>query len=240
MSLNKHNNDDVDEEVLIICDDIDNVFDLAISGVTLAAEYYLRFCLKTPCRTSLHTVWLRTNKKHNRRGDGCYVPNDGRTWGRESNDSRTIPTLWGDRWEGTAHDARIFDQALRRQNLNFPHPPAGKYYLVDSGYPTMLGYLGPYKGERYHLPDFGRNSSFRNPNEVHLVRSTMTIHNFIRRNSSTDVEFDHYANEDNMPELEEEDGQSDIHSEMQGMSSNVMELLRNRIRDDIIENSPNV
>ncbi|XP_019225341.1 PREDICTED: uncharacterized protein LOC109206925 [Nicotiana attenuata] len=135
-------------------------------------------------------------------------------------------------WEGTAHDARIFDQAVRRQHLNFPHPPAG--------YRTMLGYLGPYKGERYHLPDFGRNSSFKNPNEVHLVTSTMAIHNFIRRNSSTDVEFDHYANEDNMPELEEEDGQSDIHLEMQGMSSNVMELLHNRIRDDIIENSPNV
>ncbi|XP_059286958.1 uncharacterized protein LOC132040337 [Lycium ferocissimum] len=69
-------------------------------------------------------------------------------------------------WEGTAHDARIFDQALRRQNLNFPHRPSGKYYLVDSGYPTMTGYLGPYKGERYHLPDFKRNSSFRNPNET--------------------------------------------------------------------------
>ena len=30
----------------------------------------------------------------------------------------------------------------------------GKYYLVDAGYPQMDGYLGPYKGERYHLPDF--------------------------------------------------------------------------------------
>ena len=32
----------------------------------------------------------------------------------------------------------------------------GKYYLVDAGYPQMKGYLGPYKGERYHLPDFQR------------------------------------------------------------------------------------
>ena len=32
----------------------------------------------------------------------------------------------------------------------------GKYYLVDIGYPQMKGYLGPYKGERYHLPDFRR------------------------------------------------------------------------------------
>ena len=30
----------------------------------------------------------------------------------------------------------------------------GKYYLVDVGYPNEYGYLGPYKGERYHLQDF--------------------------------------------------------------------------------------
>jgi hypothetical protein len=28
----------------------------------------------------------------------------------------------------------------------------GKYYLVDAGYPNeYYRYLGPYKGERYHL-----------------------------------------------------------------------------------------
>ncbi|KAH1047753.1 hypothetical protein J1N35_038537 [Gossypium stocksii] len=31
-----------------------------------------------------------------------------------------------------------------------------KYYLVDSGYPQMKGYLGPYRGQRYHLPNFRR------------------------------------------------------------------------------------
>lgn len=31
----------------------------------------------------------------------------------------------------------------------------GKYYLVDdAGYQQIEGYLGPYKGIRYHLPDF--------------------------------------------------------------------------------------
>lgn len=30
----------------------------------------------------------------------------------------------------------------------------GKYYLVDAGYPLIKGFLGPYKGERYHLPVF--------------------------------------------------------------------------------------
>lgn len=31
---------------------------------------------------------------------------------------------------------------------------AGKYYLVDSGYPNRPGYLAPYKGTKYHLPEF--------------------------------------------------------------------------------------
>ncbi|WJX28441.1 hypothetical protein P8452_17160 [Trifolium repens] len=51
-------------------------------------------------------------------------------------------------WEGTAHDARVFDQALTNVNFNFPHPPPGKYYLVDSGYPTPIGYIGPYRCEQ--------------------------------------------------------------------------------------------
>ncbi|WJX35114.1 hypothetical protein P8452_23146 [Trifolium repens] len=43
-------------------------------------------------------------------------------------------------WEGIAHDARVFDQALTNANLNFPHPPPGMYYLVDAGYPTPMGF----------------------------------------------------------------------------------------------------
>ncbi|XP_019228607.1 PREDICTED: uncharacterized protein LOC109209738 [Nicotiana attenuata] len=132
-------------------------------------------------------------------------------------------------WEGTPHDARIFDQALRRQNLNFPHPPSGKYYLVDSGYPT----------------DFKRNSSFRDPNEafnfftpvfdIHLVTTTMAIHNFIRRRSSTDKEFNYYANEDITAEIEEGYGPSGIPLEMQDKSTTIMEALRDRIRDETVE-----
>ena len=29
-----------------------------------------------------------------------------------------------------------------------------KYYLVDSGYPNRTGYLAPFKGSTYHLPEF--------------------------------------------------------------------------------------
>jgi hypothetical protein len=88
-------------------------------------------------------------------------------------------------WEGAAHDTRIFLDAIRKPSANFPKPPpgivffflillimnayclcishrwlllpcVGKYYLVDAGYLLIKGYLTPYKGERYHIPDFRR------------------------------------------------------------------------------------
>ena len=43
---------------------------------------------------------------------------------------------------------------------------AGKYYLVDAGYPHMKGYIGSYKGERYYLPDFRRESQLRGTHEI--------------------------------------------------------------------------
>ncbi|KAF1886230.1 hypothetical protein Lal_00045460, partial [Lupinus albus] len=50
----------------------------------------------------------------------------------------------------------FFYEALLDRNLKYLHPPNGKYYLVYASYPTPYGYLGPYKCERYHLPEFKR------------------------------------------------------------------------------------
>uniref|UniRef100_A0A6N2NK53 DDE Tnp4 domain-containing protein n=1 Tax=Salix viminalis TaxID=40686 RepID=A0A6N2NK53_SALVM len=76
-------------------------------------------------------------------------------------------------WEGSVHDTRIFHEAIDSRIINFPKPPEGKYYLVDAGYPNEYGYLGPYRGERYHLQDFqrrghtsGREEYDCNPNYV--------------------------------------------------------------------------
>ncbi|KAI3771087.1 hypothetical protein L6452_02241 [Arctium lappa] len=70
-------------------------------------------------------------------------------------------------WEGTTHDTRIFYEALSRPELKFPLPTGDKYYVVDAGYPTTRGYLGPYKGTyiRYHIPDFrrGQTAAIRAP-----------------------------------------------------------------------------
>ncbi|XP_023743163.1 uncharacterized protein LOC111891341 [Lactuca sativa] len=71
------------------------------------------------------------------------------------------------RWEETAHDTRIFNEARRRHEVKFPLPADGKYYLVDDGYPNTKGYLDPYKCSniRYHIPDFrrGQTTTLRKP-----------------------------------------------------------------------------
>ncbi|GAV69198.1 hypothetical protein CFOL_v3_12699, partial [Cephalotus follicularis] len=69
-------------------------------------------------------------------------------------------------WEGTSHYTKKIYAALRNQELNFPHPPDGKYYLVDSGYPSRKGYIGPYRGGRYHLPEFQRGRLPSGPKEI--------------------------------------------------------------------------
>ncbi|KAM6564829.1 hypothetical protein CsatB_024827 [Cannabis sativa] len=83
-------------------------------------------------------------------------------------------------WEGSAHDTRIFYSALRDSTSNFPKPPQGKYYLVDAGYPQITGFLGPYKGQRYHLPQFQRGSRPTGYKEV-FNQAHSSLRNVIER-----------------------------------------------------------
>ncbi|KAL3720048.1 hypothetical protein ACJRO7_004959 [Eucalyptus globulus] len=125
-------------------------------------------------------------------------------------------------WEGTTHDTCIFYEAIRRQDLQFPHPPKG--------------YLRPYKEVRYHLPEFQQgpqptgyeevfnraHSSLRSEIErafgvlkkkwkilkgmpsypytkqVKIVIATMALHNYIRKNALNDT---HFARVDLDPNL---------------------------------------
>ncbi|KAI5396115.1 hypothetical protein KIW84_062349 [Lathyrus oleraceus] len=48
----------------------------------------------------------------------------------------------------SVHDAKILMDTLRKPNLRFPYPTEGKYYLVDSGYPSLKGFLALYKNAR--------------------------------------------------------------------------------------------
>ncbi|XP_052305353.1 protein ALP1-like [Populus trichocarpa] len=83
-------------------------------------------------------------------------------------------------WEGSAHDTRIFLEAIDNSTINFPKPLEGKYYLVDAGYPNEYGYLGPYKGERYHFQEFRRRGQPSGRKEV-FNRAHSSLRNVIER-----------------------------------------------------------
>ena len=57
----------------------------------------------------------------------------------------------------------------------------GYYYVVDSGYSNMLGFLAPYRGEKYHLRDYrGSTRAPRGPTELFNYRHS-SLHNVIKR-----------------------------------------------------------
>ena len=56
----------------------------------------------------------------------------------------------------------------------------GKYYVVDAGYPNRPGYLAPYKGERYHLPEWHRGMEPNTPKEK-FNRIHSSVRNVIER-----------------------------------------------------------
>jgi hypothetical protein len=55
---------------------------------------------------------------------------------------------------------------------------AKNYYLVDAAYPNEYGYLGPYKGERYHLQEFRRHEQPSGRKEV-FNRAYSSLRNVI-------------------------------------------------------------
>ncbi|WVZ71421.1 hypothetical protein U9M48_020011 [Paspalum notatum var. saurae] len=69
-------------------------------------------------------------------------------------------------WPGSAHDMRVFNDAIRKYGDKFPHPPPGKFYLVDSGYPNRPGYLALYRGTKYHIPEYRQGSGPSGKKEV--------------------------------------------------------------------------
>ncbi|KAL2237246.1 UNVERIFIED_CONTAM: hypothetical protein Sindi_0916300 [Sesamum indicum] len=85
---------------------------------------------------------------------------------------------WTERWylhgspkltkidTGSAADARVLDHAVS-QDRNFPFPPIGKYYLVDAGFANYQCFLAPYRGTRYHLPEWrGQGRRYHTPQDM--------------------------------------------------------------------------
>ncbi|KAL2505216.1 putative harbinger transposase-derived nuclease [Abeliophyllum distichum] len=83
-------------------------------------------------------------------------------------------------WEGTANDSRVFVDAVTRSSNNFPMPRGDQFYLVDSGYPNMPGFLAPYRGQRYHLRDYVGRGRLRGKEELFNYRHS-SCRNIIER-----------------------------------------------------------
>uniref|UniRef100_A0A7N2KNV2 DDE Tnp4 domain-containing protein n=2 Tax=Quercus lobata TaxID=97700 RepID=A0A7N2KNV2_QUELO len=57
-------------------------------------------------------------------------------------------------WEGSAHDSRVMQEAIVDPGFQFPWPPRGSYYLVNSGYAIGSTFLPLHKSVRYHAQEF--------------------------------------------------------------------------------------
>ncbi|XP_024041812.1 uncharacterized protein LOC112098982 [Citrus clementina] len=75
-------------------------------------------------------------------------------------------------WEGSAADGRVLHKALRKTN--------GYYYLVDARYANSLGFLAPYRGQRYHLNDWRENYQPTKPQEFFNMKYS-SARNIIER-----------------------------------------------------------
>ncbi|XP_020868302.1 uncharacterized protein LOC110224892 [Arabidopsis lyrata subsp. lyrata] len=72
-------------------------------------------------------------------------------------------------WEGSAHDYKVLQDALR------------KYYLADCEFPNRRNFLAPLRNTRYHLQDFrGEGCDPTNQNELFNLRHASLI-NVIER-----------------------------------------------------------
>lgn len=70
---------------------------------------------------------------------------------------------------------------LASKLINQSHYVLGKYYLVDSGYSNMVGFLAPYQGVRYHLHEYrGANQLPRNAKELFNHRHS-SLRNVIQK-----------------------------------------------------------
>ncbi|XP_028100183.1 uncharacterized protein LOC114299606 [Camellia sinensis] len=82
-------------------------------------------------------------------------------------------------WEGRAHDNAILVDSITRADLQFSHPPNGKYYLVDAGFTNMPGFLAQFRSQRYHLQKF-RGHRYVGPKELFNHRHP-SLRNVIER-----------------------------------------------------------
>ncbi|XP_048489867.2 uncharacterized protein LOC125491839 [Beta vulgaris subsp. vulgaris] len=83
-------------------------------------------------------------------------------------------------YEGSAHDTTVWRRSLGDARMGFPHPPSGKYYVVDSAYPNTLGYLSPYLVPGLRWKVLKSMPQMDEANQLKIIVACFTLHNFIR------------------------------------------------------------
>ncbi|XP_059636134.1 uncharacterized protein LOC132278356 [Cornus florida] len=84
-------------------------------------------------------------------------------------------------WKGSANDSKILNKTINNEDLHFPMPPDGKYYLVDSGYANQPGFLAPYKGQQHHFQEYRRASRQPQGREEIYNHRHSSLRNIIER-----------------------------------------------------------
>ncbi|QHN76654.1 hypothetical protein HN51_054156 [Arachis hypogaea] len=74
-------------------------------------------------------------------------------------------------WEGSATDLQVFNSAITRQNRL--QVPEGKYYLVDSKFPNVAGFIAPYSNTPYHSKEFPSGYTPRHAGELFNQRHSL-------------------------------------------------------------------
>ncbi|PHT41070.1 hypothetical protein CQW23_19924 [Capsicum baccatum] len=135
-------------------------------------------------------------------------------------------------WEGSAHGSYIFRETLHRQELNFPHPLKNKYYLVDSRYSHIKGYMAPYRG--YNMRNIVertlnvwksrwpilRDMPYYNiDTQRDIVIATMATHNYIRKKCNVDNAFQMAENERYIPSVDFDVGTTSMANNIDGKNS---------------------
>ncbi|XP_059658445.1 protein ALP1-like [Cornus florida] len=84
-------------------------------------------------------------------------------------------------WERSANDSKILNECIQNEDLNFPSPPKGKFYLVDSRYANQPGFLATFRGQHYHMQEYRRHAKGpRGREKVYNFRHS-SLRNIIER-----------------------------------------------------------
>ncbi|PPS16465.1 hypothetical protein GOBAR_AA04116 [Gossypium barbadense] len=222
--VENYSSDDSDDErekkeILQRMECFNRLFVVASSSVQL---YYEKYILKQPCMNSKQSGEERRKKKRRKRRrekkkEEKKEPKEEKKRGKKGRKGS---------WERGGGRCVLVVHLVGNRCKSSPEGVEkkrwGKYYLVDSGYPQMKGYLGPYRGQRYHLPDFRRGRPVSGKEEEDI--------NWAYENN-IDLEIMHGRESD---DDDDDDDDGDDDGESNNSSGFEMELTRDAIASSLM------